>query len=193
MNVPVTQQYGQSLSIDSSRRCWCRSFMLLKEVSPVFSAMTSAWVKEASRNLSYSLLVFDEASVITALCNSPLVVLLISLGLFCLSSLSGGRLVFYWQCAPLVLVRLGRLGLYDSFEAVFLPQKNDGSGAFGTIILYAARAIVRALPTAEWGSLANAVAYMHLPAQVDPRTIDAPLVFSNFYDVLDVELETEGE
>lgn len=77
MNVLALQRYGTLLPLDWVRFRWCGSIMLSTEMSPGFIVVTTRWVKVVAVCLSCFCLALAVASIITALCHSYLVPILV--------------------------------------------------------------------------------------------------------------------
>lgn len=79
--------------------------------------------------------------------------------------------------------------LNDLSEALFPSQNRDKNGMLCASRLYAAQAVVLAVPTAIRCSLASSFAYMRPTFQVNPEVVDPPLASQSDCNVSSVDLD----
>lgn len=168
--------------------------MLLSEASSCFNVMTLIWVKVVEGLSPRFRLALVTALIVTDLLLSSWVTLLVPpspIWLIVAQRKSIGRL---WKVCP----RLFPFGFADGHghelvEAVLPSRNREESGALGVDRLYAARAIVWAVPSAEQCSLLSAIAYMRPASRVNPEVTDLPPCSMGVPDVYNVDLDAMEE
>lgn len=154
-----------------------------------FSFMTPRWVKVAARYLSRFGLAIAVASIIKASCNSSLAGFWLPcayLAYYCSAEVNWSSIdgVHRWFPHGSADVQV-----HDLIGATLSLRKRDASGTLEANRWYAAQAVVWGVPTAEQGSLTNAVAYMRPYSQGGPEAVDPSPVSPNVHNVSDLDLD----